>query len=128
METWQKIVFGIGVLLVILFVLGAIFAPEPSSAPGSDDEGNPDASVVYYYGDGCPACAQVQNYIDENEIVFGENLAKKEVWNNTSNSRELSQRASQCEIKSADVGVPFLWVDGECLIGSDKVIGYFEEE
>ena len=128
MEMWQKIVFGIGVLLVILFVLGAVFAPEASSPQSSDDEGNPDASVVYYYGDGCPACAQVQKYFDENNVIFGENLAKKEVWNNSSNSRELSEKAQQCNIATQDVGVPFLWMDGECLIGVDKVIGYFDEQ
>ncbi len=130
METWQKIVLGIGVVLIVGFLVWGIFFPERGSekVQGDGDEGNPNASVVYYYGDGCPHCETVQNFLQENAITFGEDLAKKEVWKNTTNQKEMLDRARVCGLDEKSVGVPFLFADEKCFIGEPDVRGYFEEK
>lgn len=129
METWQKIVLGIGAFLVAGFLIWGIFFPEMGSekVQGKGDEGNPNASVVYYYGDGCSYCKAVQEFFQENAITFGENLAKKEVWKNTTNQREMLDRAKSCGLDEKTVGVPFLFAEGKCFVGEPDVRGYFEE-
>jgi len=121
---WQKILLGVGVLAVGgLIVWGAL----SSDAPAAGDAGNPNAPVVYYYGDGCPHCEDVQAFFDEEGIVFGEDLAKKEVWSNRANREEMLSRAEECGLTPEDVGVPFLWAEGKCSVGEPDVVDYFEE-
>jgi glutaredoxin len=130
METWQKIVLGVGGVLIVSFLVWGTFFPEVGNkkVQGDGDEGNPDASVVYYYGEGCPHCETVQTFLQENNIVFGENLAKKEIWKNVTNQGEMLDRAKSCGLDEKTVGVPFLFADGECFIGEPKVRGYFEKD
>lgn len=129
METWQKIVLGSGIVLVIGFIVwGYFFTPDASTGNSAKagDYGNPNASVVYYYGDGCPHCADTQEYFDENGIEYGEDFAKKEVWKNKSNNDEMVRRAEECGLDTSRLGVPFLYAEGECFIGQPAVTGYFK--
>ncbi len=38
--------------------------------------------IVYYYGDGCPHCANVEQFVKDNRIDEKVSYVKKEVFNN----------------------------------------------
>ena len=74
-------------------------------------------NVYLFYGDGCPHCAEeeefFEGYLKENDDI---NLVKYEVWNSKEN-RELLVKV-QDEINNHASGVPFL------VIGDKAIIGY----
>ncbi|QQS61646.1 MAG: hypothetical protein IPN70_01815 [Candidatus Moraniibacteriota bacterium] len=129
MEIWQKIVMSVGVFLVAGFVVWGFFLQETSAPTNVDikngDLGNPNAPVVYYYGDGCPHCEELQKFLDKEGVVYGEKLAKKEVWKNTTNNKEMMKKADLCNLEKENVGVPFVFAEDKCFIGAEAK-KYFE--
>ncbi len=93
-----------------------------------DDYGDPNASVVYYYGRECPHCEEVAEFLGDNDIYSKVDFAKKEVWHNKDNGKELMEAAQKCGIDPNDIGVPFLFADGKCFIGGPDVTNYFKEK
>jgi len=104
--------------------------PESSSAETSSsvkttedkmaDEANKFADTILYYGSTCPHCVIVKEHITEDNLP----IAMKEVYQNKDNSSELIQKAEICGIPSNKIGVPFLWSDGECIIGGENIIDF----
>ncbi|HFC76619.1 MAG TPA: hypothetical protein ENJ27_00070 [Candidatus Moranbacteria bacterium] len=94
----------------------------------ADDYGDPNSDVIYYYGKECPHCEKVAEFLDKNDIYNKVDFAKKEVWHNKSNGKELMSAAQKCGIDPKNVGVPFLFADGKCFIGDADVIAYFKEK
>jgi glutaredoxin len=115
------ILVGTIVLIVGFVVWGLQAEPE---APVTDP-----SAIVYYYGDGCPHCKVVQDFIDANNITEKVSFEKKEVWKNRKNAKELEARAAACSIKPEDVGVPFVYGgDGKCYVGEPDVRKFFSEK
>lgn len=95
--------------------------PEESSPPP-----NPNA-YQYFWGQGCPHCAKVDEFLSDWENKDKLELEKKEVYNNPANARLMKQRADACGLPSNQVGVPFLYTpEGECIIGDTPIISFFE--
>jgi len=95
---------------------------------GQQIEINDDPSaIVYYYGEGCPHCKVVQDFIDANNITEKVSFEKKEVWSNNANANEMKRRAKACDVKPEGMGVPFLYGgDGKCYVGEPEVTGFFK--
>jgi glutaredoxin len=97
--------------------------PEIDSAVGvASDE------IIYYYGAECPHCKDVLKFLEENKIAEKVNFQKKEVWNDEANSNEMMEKVSECALDPKSVGVPFLYAQGKCLIGTPKVEEFFKEK
>ena len=88
---------------------------------------NPDA-VVYYYGEGCPHCKVINEFLTQYNIADKFSFEKKEVWNNQANASELSRRAKVCGIQPEGMGVPFVYAAGKCFIGEPDVKKFFAEK
>jgi len=86
---------------------------------------SPTNKLVLFYGDGCPHCALVEDYLKENPPKF--NLEKKEVYYNKINQQELVMRAKTCGLPQNEIGVPFLWTGSGCIIGDQPIINYFKQ-
>lgn len=81
----------------------------------------------YFWGDGCPHCAIVAEFLetwpDKDKIA----IEKKEVWSNQMNYLLMQKRAQYCKINKNDLGVPLLFTpEGKCLIGDQPIIDYFK--
>ena len=87
-----------------------------------------DLGLVFYYGDGCPHCANVEKYFSDNQVESKIKFEKKEVYNNDANREELLKRAEACGLDKASVGIPLLWHDGQCLNGDTPIIDFFKAE
>ena len=75
--------------------------------------------LYLFYGDGCPHCAEEEEFLDEylkdkDDVV----LNKYEVWHNTDNQEIL--RKVQDAINNHASGVPYL------VIGNKSIVGYYE--
>ena len=84
--------------------------------------------IVYYYGEECPNCKDVAEFIDENGIDERVEFEKKEIWGNKENAEELKLVVEKCGLDFNEIGVPFLYADGECLIGTPDVEKRFREK
>ncbi|MCK5461057.1 cytochrome c biogenesis protein CcdA [Candidatus Gracilibacteria bacterium] len=80
--------------------------------------------AVLYYGNGCPHCSIVSKYIEENNIKLP--ITKKEVYQNSENATEFNQVCDSHNIDFYKRGVPFLYAENQCFVGSDQIIGYLE--
>jgi len=86
------------------------------------------SQIILFYGDGCPHCAIVEEYIKENNINDKISFAQKEVYYNQSNAKELEAKAKICGLPTDSIGVPFLWNGEKCLIGDQDIIEFFSQK
>lgn len=83
-------------------------------------------SVVFYYGITCPHCREVEEWMKKNKIEEKIKIEKKEVYQNQNNAKELEKVAEVCGLNTASIGVPFLWAEGKCFMGTPEVIRSLE--
>lgn len=84
---------------------------------------------TYYYGDTCPNCHKVDDFIRENNLEGSFPLTRKEVYKNQTNAQELTKIAvEKCNIKANEIGVPFMVADGRCMVGHVEIVGYIKEK
>lgn len=88
---------------------------------------NSSEGIILFYGDGCPHCAIVDEYIAANNIEEKIKFQRKEVFNDKSNARLLSEKAKICGISGDSVGVPLLWDGKSCIVGDQPIIDYFSK-
>jgi len=98
--------------------------------PGDDDPVNQivDGRIILFYGNGCPHCIKVEEFLDTNKASEKTSYEMKEVWGSDENRDLMMEKVAACGMDSGTVGVPFLW-DGEsgtCLIGDEQVIEFFQ--
>lgn len=94
-----------------------------------DNNSEGENRVILYYGATCPHCEVVEEWLEENpKIKEKSGLTAKEVYENQKNSRELAEKVRECQIEeSAGIGVPFLYDNGQCIIGDQLIIDYLKE-
>lgn len=81
---------------------------------------------TFFYGETCPYCHDVITWFEETGVESELNIVRKEVYNNVTNSQQMSLAAQVCGESSG--GVPFLFTpDKECVIGSTPIIDYLSE-
>lgn len=78
--------------------------------------------AVLYYGNGCPHCAEVEDFIKNNTFDFS--IEKKEVYQNKTNTEEFNKVCAKEGISLMNRGVPFLYSENECFIGDKQIISY----
>ncbi len=113
----------------ILIIIGGVFIfsnnstdnPETTSPPLPD-------SYEYYWGEGCPHCANVEEFLSTWENRDKVQIDKKEVYNNQDNIGLFKSRAEFCKLPNNQVGVPFLFTpEGECVVGDTPIINLFKQ-
>ncbi len=84
------------------------------------------SEIVLFYGDGCPHCALVEEFVAQNSIEDKVPFAKKEVYYNKQNADEMVVKAQVCGFPTDSIGVPFLWDGSKCLVGDQDIIEFFK--
>lgn len=114
----------ISIVTVILLVGSVLFYSSKSSTPQFSF---PPSSYEYLWGDTCPHCEKVEEFLsswDKKDQVI---IDKYEVFSNKNNAPRLTQRAKDCQIPQNQVGVPLLITpQGECLVGDESIINHFK--
>jgi len=123
-------------ILTILFIIVLIFSFFVLSQGKNKNQSQSKTSkptaqqtqIILFYGQGCPHCAKVEEYIKENKVKEKIAFEEKEVYYNQNNAKELGEKAKSCGIDQNEIGVPFLWDSGKCLIGDQDIINFFKEK
>jgi glutaredoxin len=115
----KNIILG---LIVIIIVIGLVFVFFRKG-----DNGNNNSSIILFSKDGCPHCANVEEYIKANNIKEKVDFQTKEVGSNVDNAELLRQKAIICNIPENELGVPFLWDGSTCYIGDQDIIKFFKD-
>ena len=83
---------------------------------------------IFFYGNTCPHCKFGEDWMKNNKVEETGSIIKKEVYENRSNAEELVKAAKSCGLDTNSIGVPFLYVEGKCLLGSPDVINYLSSK
>lgn len=84
--------------------------------------------LILFYGQDCPHCKNVEDYMSENSIEDKVKVTKLEVYYNEDNQNILAQVVKKCNISPSQVGVPLLYDGKACAIGDGPIIDYFENK
>jgi glutaredoxin len=121
----------IGIIFVVAAILGGVYffrvSGDEKSMSSEDSASDTATGIVYYYGEECPHCHDVMKFLDENKIAEKVSFEKKEVWHDKANASEMDAKVKVCGLEKNKVGVPFLFADGKCFIGTPDVTGFFKK-
>lgn len=84
--------------------------------------------IILFYGEGCPHCKIVDDFITENKIEEKVSFSRMEVWSNKDNQQVLLKAAQICNLNTDSIGVPFLYDGKNCLVGDVDIINFFKNE
>lgn len=87
-----------------------------------------DQKITYYYGDNCPHCQNVLQFMEENKIEEKVDFSKKEVSQNDANSREFLKVVKKCGIDPSEAGVPLVYAEGKCFLGEPEATNFFKKK
>lgn len=108
-------IVGVAALLAILFFLAR-------ATIGSG------GGITFFYGEGCPHCAIVEKFFEDNKVEQKVTFEKKEVYSNKKNQREMAAHAKTCGLPTDNIGIPFLWTGSGCVIGDTEIIDFFRKK
>lgn len=125
--TTKKIIVYILIVLVVLgvglFGYNKLKNKTPEAVNPSETSG-----MILFYGDTCPHCKVLDEWIEENKIKEKIEFSNLEVFNNQENQKLLIDKATVCEIATDSIGVPFLWTGSDCVVGDEPIKLFFQEK
>jgi glutaredoxin len=86
------------------------------------------SDVVLFYGKECPHCKDVEKFLAENKIAEKVKFDYLEIWYNKKNATLLQEKALECGVKKEEIGVPFLYSNGQCFIGAPDIEKFFQDK
>ncbi len=110
------------IVAISVLLMGAVIW-NLSRKPTLDTSG-----VTLFFSTTCTHCKEVEAYISEKKIDEKVQIARKEI-SIPENTASLNQAVEYCKIDTTQgIGVPFLFAEGKCYIGSPDVKGYFDQK
>jgi len=110
--------YKLALIITIVFIVLLIVWGKLSQKP----------TMILFYGDSCPHCKIVEEYISANNVKDKYHFQELEVYNNKQNAQLLAQAAKQCGVDTEQgVGVPFFFDGQNCFIGDQDIINFFNK-
>lgn len=123
------IIIGVTLAVIIVAVVwGMRMQSQKNQLPSGSVSGDATSDIIFYYGQECSHCKNTEKFIADNQVTTRISLAQKEVWHDDANRAEMAEKAAECSLDPAKVGVPFLWVRGKCFIGETEVENFLKKE
>lgn len=133
------IIFG-SVILLIGFVVGYSFLNNQNTQPQTNSQtslnqevASPSAQDIvgtfeYFWGNTCPHCKIVADFLENWALKDKIKIDKKEVYDNKNNASLLVEKAIVCKISQDQIAVPFLFTPtGKCIVGDQPIIEYLKK-
>lgn len=77
--------------------------------------------IVLFWGEGCPHCVNVENFLAENEELNDKlKIRKMEVFNDAKGQNIFMEKVKECGLDGP--GVPTLYTKGKCTQGDTPII------
>ncbi len=127
----NKVTIPTILFLLVLVSSFYVFSKENSKgklAEPVQEEIQTESQIILFYGMGCPHCAIVDEYLEENNVKEKVDFVQKEVYFNRANSKQLEEKAQACGMPADSIGVPFLWDGEKCFIGGQDIIEFFKQK
>lgn len=122
----------IPLFLILIIVVSYFFINSQKTDVLGSKVDDASAQLILFWGEGCPHCEKVKDYIKENNLESKVKIVSKEVYNNQDNLQELEQTVKKCpEIDSSQgVGVPLAFdtQNSLCLYGDTPIIKWLESK
>lgn len=114
-------IIGVVVLLISLYVVYTLIN-NTNPPPKKTNE------IILYWSKTCLHCKKVEDFLKSNpEIEKKIKIERKEISDRIS-SADLENKAAICNFDSSDgIPVPFLYFKGECVVGDQPIIDYFNK-
>jgi len=113
------------VLFIIFFIFSIIILIKNNNQKINDSI---TSDIILFYGDGCPHCLIVEDYINDNNVLDKISITQKEVYYDELNAQALREKASLCNLDTNSIGVPFLWDSSNCYIGDQEIINFLKSK
>jgi len=115
----------IGLVTVLIILSGVWFLTKNSVSPAKLYPLPP--NLEYFWGQGCPHCANVESFLETWNKKEQVKIDKKEVRQNAANAAEMQARYEFCQIPPNQMGVPLLFTpQGKCYTGDSPIINYLK--
>ncbi len=116
----KKLIIGITALVLVVFFL--VLRGEKKTTASDDGW----SETILFVGATCPHCKNVEDWLGKNQGVKEKaHLVEKEVYYNQENAKKLAEKVSACGLETGNgISVPFLFDQGECVIGDQPIIDY----
>jgi glutaredoxin len=132
----QKLITSVLVLIIILLLAVIAFGSKAKNKEVmkiNNDQNvtgvviTNDKTPIFFYGNTCPHCKDVEDWMKENKIEDNLKIIKKEVYDNRENAQKLSLAAQSCGLDINNIAVPFLYVGNKCYIGTPDIVSYLSQ-
>lgn len=122
----NKVGIIIATITVLIIGAGVYFLTKPK--PPVELPQYDSTKINYFWGNGCPHCAVVNDFFESWEGKDKVSLQKYEVWYNDGNAELMAQKAEEiCKLTPNELAVPLMILpDGQCLKGDEPIIEYYK--
>lgn len=128
-----KKIIGFAVIVLVLFGFYKLLSTPPKTQTNNTIDTTELSSVdmFFYYGNTCPHCKTVEEFIVQNKVDQKIKISSKEVYENKNNANELTQLVDQfCpELNQNGVGVPLAFdpKTQKCIQGDTPIIDFLKQ-
>jgi glutaredoxin len=124
MNKAQKVV--VWFFVITMLVMAVLYFFYVRATPEIAETNSSNASITLYYGETCPHCKIVEEFIVNNSVESKITIIHKEVFINKTNALELEKIARSCNLDTTKIGVPFLDAEGKCYVGDEPIIAFLQ--
>ncbi len=118
----------IAIIVTVVIIIGGVFLTSKGQDSNSSGSYPLPTELIYYWGDGCPHCKIVSDFLSSWDKKDTVEIDKKEVWNNVANAKELKARYEYCKVPQSQMGIPLLFTpEGKCYSGDTPIIDYLKK-
>ena len=122
------IIFCAVVSIIIIGLYLLVATKEAHEAPQFPVGGLSNSTMTLYYGETCPHCKIVNDWLATHNSNGRLIIEHKEVYSNPVNAEALGAAATVCGLPDDSIGVPFLAVNGQCIVGDEPIIAYLNTQ
>ena len=107
-------------LFVIFFIIPIAFAIVPSAYA---EESN---NIYFFYGEGCPHCAQIEEFFESENLYNIYPIDKREIYFNRDNAILFNDLLDKLGVSNEARGVPTVIIGDKILVGDKPIIDNFK--
>lgn len=125
MKKFPVIIF----VVTAVILLGGVFLLGKNQASPSFTPLPLPSNLEYFWGEDCPHCKNVADFLNSWDKKDQVKIDKFEVWSSAKNADLMEARYRSCKTTNpAEMGVPLLFTpEGKCVSGDQPIIDYLKE-